>query len=92
MDLFAARVGGRRALIYILFEHQSQVAPLMPLRLLKYMLRAWDQYVLNHPNTTVVPILLPVVIHHSERGWTKSTAFEELYDCLLYTSPSPRDS
>src|SRR5690348_17175115 len=25
-------------------------------------------------------VLLPVVIHHSERGWTRPTAFDALYD------------
>jgi len=38
--LFSVRVAERPALLFILFEHQSQPDRLMPLRLLRHILRS----------------------------------------------------
>jgi predicted transposase/invertase (TIGR01784 family) len=41
--LFAIELNdGRSALIYILFEHQSSGEPWMPLRMLAYQVRIWE--------------------------------------------------
>ena len=67
-------------LLYLLYEHQSEPAPLMAYRLLGYMVAIWDQYVRDHPNTKRLPAILPVVLHHGADGWTVPTSMEELYD------------
>ena len=41
--LFAANIAGREAFVYLLLEHQSTIDLLMPLRLLRYLLRIWDR-------------------------------------------------
>ena len=78
---------GLPALIYVLFEHQSTVDALMPLRLLKYMVLIWDKYCNNHPNTKRLPPIIPVVLHHSASGWTKSTCFHDLIEPPLADLP-----
>jgi hypothetical protein len=78
--LFSVSISGHAAFLYVLFEHQSTVDELMPFRLLRYMVQIWDKHLLKHPKAKRLPAILPLVLHHSERGWTKATAFEELFD------------
>jgi predicted transposase YdaD len=78
--LFSVEIAGRRALIYVLCEHSSYVDPRIGFRLLAYMVRIWEALVKDHPNATKLPAIVPLVIHHSETGWTASTEFEELLD------------
>ena len=78
--LFNARFGGRPALVYLLFEHQSTVDAQMPFRLLRYMVKIWDAHLAKYPDAVRLPVILPVVLHHGERGWSAAVAFEELLD------------
>lgn len=78
--LYSAPVAGRDALIYVLLEHQSTDDPLMPFRLLRYLVRIWETWLVEHPDGTHLPVIVPVVLHHSDRGWTKVIALEELLD------------
>ena len=50
--LFTSTFGGRPALVYLLFEHQSTVDPQMPFRLLRYMVRIWEAHLAKHPDAT----------------------------------------
>ncbi len=76
--LFSLRITGSDARIYVLFEHQSNADRWMALRLLDYMLRIWDGCVAE--GASVLPVIIPVVLHHSEGGWTAVTRFEALFD------------
>jgi hypothetical protein len=77
------------ALVFILFEHQSTNDPLMPLRILRYMVRVWDRWLAptggengagwSAPAPPLPPIL-PVVLSHDERGWRASRQFHGLFD------------
>jgi predicted transposase/invertase (TIGR01784 family) len=78
--LFSVPIDGRPALIYILFEHQSTVDGLMSFRLLRYEVRIWERWLRDNPGARKLPLILPVVLHHSVTGWTGSTAFEDLLD------------
>jgi predicted transposase YdaD len=78
--LFSAKLSGRTVLIHVLFEHQSSDDPLMPFRLLRYMVRIWDAHVAAHPDARRLPAIVPVVLHHSKAGWQGSVAFEDLLD------------
>ena len=42
-------IGGAPLLVYLLFEHQSTVDTLMVYRLLRYMVRIWEDYLAAHP-------------------------------------------
>jgi predicted transposase YdaD len=78
--LFSASLEGRPVLLYVLWEHQSTVDELMAYRLLRYLVRIWDSWLKDHPNARRIPPIVPVVLHHSETGWTATTAFEDLLD------------
>ena len=76
--LFSLRLDARPARIYVLFEHQSSDDAWMPLRLLHYMLRIWDGCLADAP--AQLPVIIPVVLHHSDAGWRSPTRFEALVD------------
>ncbi|WP_437767224.1 Rpn family recombination-promoting nuclease/putative transposase [Sorangium sp. So ce281] len=78
--LFSASMGEARVLLYLLCEHQSTVEPLMAFRLLRYMVRIWEHHLAEHPGSKLLPAILPVVLHHSETGWTAATSFEDLLE------------
>ena len=66
------------ALVYILFEHQSSSDPLMPLRLLRYMLRIWDTYIEAEPGSRQLPPVLPIVLYHNRGTWGAPRCFHDL--------------
>ncbi len=78
--LFSARLRGRAAFVYILFEHQSTVDPMMPVRLLRYVMRIWDAWLARHPDARTIPAVLPVVLHQGPRPWTAARSLAELID------------
>jgi hypothetical protein len=67
-------------LLYVLFEHQSTDDALMAFRLLRYMVRIWEKHLQQHQEATRLPAILPIVLHHSERGWASATSFHDLVD------------
>ena len=78
--LFTARLARAPLFIYVLFEHQSTTHPLMAFRLLTYMVRIWQGHLERHPRATLLPAILPVVLHHSETGWSAAVSFQDLLD------------
>ena len=78
--IFSARIAERDALIYCLFEHQSDVDKRMPLRLLRYMVRIWDAHLEIDKTAKRLPMIVPVVLHHGKSGWTAATQFQQLLD------------
>lgn len=84
--LFSVELGQQRALLYLLFEHQSTVDELMPFRMLKYVVRVLDRHIrsLESPRLALpLPLVLPVLLHHSETGWTAHRDLHELFDDSL---------
>lgn len=71
---------GQPLLLHLLFEHQSTVDALMVFRLLRYMVRIWDEHLAAHPEAKRLPPIVPLVLHHSETGWTARTAFEDVLE------------
>lgn len=78
--LFTAPVDGREAFLYILVEHQSSTDPLMPFRMLRYVVRIWERYIGDHPDATRLPAVIPVVVHHNRRPWSGPTDVVDLLD------------
>jgi hypothetical protein len=44
------------------------------------MVRIWEVALAAKPPPARLPVILPLVLHHSERGWTSCTSFEALLD------------
>ncbi len=78
--LFSVKIAGREARIYVLCEHASTVDPLLGFRLLAYMVRIWEAFLSEHPEAKKLPAIVPLVVHHSETGWTAPQDFEALLD------------
>jgi predicted transposase/invertase (TIGR01784 family) len=76
--LFSVRIGDREVLLYLLFEHQSNPDPTMPLRLLGYVTEILTQHHKSHG--LPLPPVLPFVFHQGPESWNISTAFEDLFE------------
>ena len=63
--LFTARLRtGRSLLLYVLLEHQSRVDPWMALRMLRYVVRQAERWRHEHPESTRLPVIIPLVMYH----------------------------
>jgi predicted transposase YdaD len=79
--LYAVRTTtDREAFVYVVFEHQSSFDALMPLRLLRYMVRVWERWLRDHPTTSTLPVVLPVLLHHGPTGWRTVPEFAVMLD------------
>jgi predicted transposase/invertase (TIGR01784 family) len=79
--LFSARLGDRKVVLYVLFEHQSYNDPQLPYRVLRYIMRIWERHIdrFDHP----LPLIVALVISHVPGGWTAPVHLHELI------SPNP---
>ena len=66
--LFTAPLDGRNAFVYVLIEHQSSDDPLMPFRMLRYVVRIWDRHLEQQPKSTRLPAVIPLVVYHQHEG------------------------
>lgn len=79
--LYEVRLDKRQALIYVLHEHQSTADPLMPFRLLRYMVKIWERWLGEQKKRpTRLPAIIPVVLYHGASAWDVATHFRELID------------
>ncbi|MBP7149049.1 MAG: Rpn family recombination-promoting nuclease/putative transposase [Acidobacteria bacterium] len=77
--LFTVPLAGREALVYLLIEHQSEVDPLMALRVLRYVVRVIDDWLGRNRGATVLPPVVPIVVYHGRDVWTAATDVRELF-------------
>jgi hypothetical protein len=89
--LFTAPLEGHEAFVYILVEHQSGGDPLMPFRMLRYVVRIWDRYLSEHPEATRLPAVIPLVVHHNRRPWTGPIDVLEIIDLDRGTADAAKD-
>jgi hypothetical protein len=78
--LFSAPIDGCAAFFYILFEHQHNKDPWIALRLLRYMLEIWREFLAKNPGALKLPIILPVVLAQNATVWEIPTHFASLLD------------
>jgi hypothetical protein len=78
--LYSVRAGGQRVLIYVLAEHQSTVDAWMVFRVLCYLVAIWKIYRARYPRAKRLPLIIPLVVHHSPTGWTAPVAFEAMFN------------
>jgi hypothetical protein len=80
--LFTARLRtGRSLLLYVLLEHQSSVDRWMALRMLRYVVRLMENWRQAHPESALLPVILPLVMYHGPEGaWTAPRRVEDLFE------------
>jgi predicted transposase/invertase (TIGR01784 family) len=78
--LFSAPIGENDGFIYLLFEHQSTLDRLLPLRLLRYMTRIWESVEKSDVSRAKLPVILPVVLSQNADVWDVSPQFASLLD------------
>ncbi len=80
--LYSVAVGGRPTLLYLLFEHQSTVDPLMPFRLLRFLVRIWERWLGLEENAgaRILPAVVPLVLYHGREPWSAATELAEIID------------
>ncbi|WP_257461618.1 Rpn family recombination-promoting nuclease/putative transposase [Archangium lipolyticum] len=80
--LFSARLRtGHPLLLYVLLEHQSSVDGWMALRMLRYVVRQVERWRQEHPESVLLPLIIPLVMYHgSEGAWTAPRRVEELFE------------
>lgn len=72
--------GGSKALLYLLFEHQSSVDDQMAFRMLRYMVRIWERWRAEHGEHARLPCIVPIVLYHGEGPWSAARSFDALHD------------
>jgi predicted transposase YdaD len=77
--LFSAPLCGREALFYFLIEHQTNEDPAIALRLLRYMVRIWEERLTSEPQK-LLPVILPVVLAQNDRAWRIKPEFSAMFD------------
>ncbi len=75
----AQLTGGGELYLYLLLEHQSTPDPLMPFRLLQYMVRIWESWLKEHRGARTLPFIWPIVLYNGRRPWNVSTQFQDLF-------------
>jgi predicted transposase YdaD len=78
--LFSVPIANRPGYVYILFEHQSSPDAFMALRLLAYMVRVWERFRRENPESGRLPIIVPMALFHGPRGWQGTPDFESLIE------------
>lgn len=76
--LLSARLQGQPALLYVLFEHQATVDRFMPMRLTRYVMRVWERWLRDHPRSTTLPAVIPIVLHQGPGQWDGPRRLAEL--------------
>jgi predicted transposase/invertase (TIGR01784 family) len=78
--LMRTTLDGREAFVYVLIEHQSSPDRMMPLRMLRYLIRIWDRFLEEHPKAKRLPMIVPLVVYQGSRRWTYPVELSELLD------------
>jgi Putative transposase, YhgA-like len=75
---------GSEAFLYVLYEAQSSPDPLMPYRILRYMVRIWDRWLRKREEAKQsvdrLPAIVPVVLFKGAKPWGTSRRMHDLID------------
>jgi hypothetical protein len=89
--VFVARLveagGSMEVVIYVLIEHQSTPDPTMPVRVMAGLAGLWRSWQ-RKPGGQPLPLVIPLVLAHTEQGWTAPRSMDELLAMPLLYAPS----
>ena len=86
--VYVTNIAGMKGYIYLLLEHQSTVDRLMAFRILEYVVRLIARHLEMAGNKLPLPPIIPIVVHHSEGGWTAATEVQDLFPEQLTSQPA----
>lgn len=86
--LFAARFDGKPIFFHLLFEHQKSADRWMPLRLLTYQVRIWEDFRKTKPEAKQLPAILPIVFFQDQGEWHPSPQFRDLLELPTDLDPA----
>ncbi|MEO6594660.1 MAG: Rpn family recombination-promoting nuclease/putative transposase, partial [Planctomycetota bacterium] len=69
--LFEALIGGQPVLLYVVLEHKTWADRWTALQMLRYIVRIFDRWRLDHPDAKTLPPAVPIVVHHGDRAWNR---------------------
>lgn len=79
--LFSAKLDDSRdVLLYVLVEHQSSSDAFMPFRMLRYIVRIWDEHLAHHDGAKRLPAVIPILICHGPTAGGEQVA--SLHDLI----------
>ncbi len=78
--VFRARLDGEPVFLFLLFEHQSTIDPLMPFRAQVYVVRIQRAWLRENPGARRLPAVLPVVLYHGQQPWTSPAGLLDVLD------------
>ena len=89
--LFTVPCDGRDAYVYVLIEHQSSPDRWMAWRMLRYIVEIWDNHLRQQrrrgSKADRLPMVIPLVVHHSRRPWTVQVELADLIDPVPGAAP-----
>lgn len=77
--LYSVEIDDKPAYLYLLIEHQSTSDPLMPFRLLKYIVLGMDQFLKEHGGEEL-PLIYPIVLYNGKKPYAHSTDLFTLFN------------
>lgn len=75
--LYKTVIGKEPAYLFLLAEHQSSPDRLLPFRLIKYMIRIWDEHI-SQNKSKKLPLIIPIVFYHGRTPYIYSCDFRDL--------------
>lgn len=69
----------KQGYLYLLVEQQTQPDRWLPLRLLKYLCRAWERHRIQHPHGKELPLIVPLIFYTGKTPYSYSTDFFDLF-------------
>lgn len=76
--LFAVKFNGQPGFLYILFEHASSSDPLLPFRMLKYMIAIMEEH-LKTIKIRKLPLVYPIILYTGEKPYAHSMDLFDLF-------------
>jgi len=77
--VFQVQADGRPGYVYILLEHKSYRDDLLPLQLLRYIVRLYERHVRRSKQRLPLPFVVPLVLYHGQRPEVSSNILD-LFD------------
>ncbi|MEZ4376599.1 MAG: Rpn family recombination-promoting nuclease/putative transposase [Polyangiaceae bacterium] len=88
--LFRIQLAGHEARIYVVFEHKSDAKAETLVQVGGYVVDVLERY-FRRGGKLPAPVVLPVVLHHSDIGWTVGQSFHDLFDPDVLSIPGVRE-